>query len=91
MFPTYRYGDMRVYSALTGFPHQTISRWCNLRKIDKNLDPLHYMRNKSRNVFIQEQKQDIAKYIRRNFISPVLVFANDDFREIALFLNIFTI
>ena len=91
MFPTYRYGDMRVYSSLTGFPQQTISRWYNLRKIDKNFDPLHYMRNKSRNVFTQEQEQDIAKYIRTNFISPVLIFANYDFREIALLHNIFTI
>ena len=91
MFPTYRYGDMRVYLSLTGFPQQTISRWYNLRKIDNNFDPLHYMRNKSRNVFTQEREQDIAEYIRTNFISPVLVFANDDFREIALLLNIFTI
>ena len=49
------------------------------------------MQNKSRDVFIQEQEQDIADYIRRNFVSPVLIFANYDFREIALLLNIFTI
>ena len=91
MFPTYRYGDMRVYSSLTGFPHQTISRWYDLWKIDKNFDQLHYMRNKSRNVFTQEQEQDIAEYIRTNSISPGLIFTNYDFREIALLLNIFTI
>ena len=91
MFPTYRYGDMRVYLSLTGFPQQTISRWYNLRKIDNNFDPLHYMRNKSRNVFNQEQEQDIAEYIRTNSISPGLIFTNYDFREIALLLNIFTI
>ena len=49
------------------------------------------MQNKSRDVFIQEQEQDIAEYIRTNFILPVLIFANYDFREIAILLNIFTI
>ena len=49
------------------------------------------MRNKSRNVFTQEQEQDIAEYIRTDFVSPVLIFANYDFRELALLHNIFTI
>ena len=49
------------------------------------------MRNKFRNVFTQEQEQDIAEHTGTNFISPVLIFANYDFREIALLLNIFTI